>query len=449
MGECILVVEDDTALRELLVDVLAAAEYAAVGFAQGDRALEYLATASADLVITDLVMPGIPGEELLSTLRKQWPAMHVIVLTAFGTIDSAIELVKGGAFDYLTKPVGTDDLLLSVERALTESRLRREVARLSREQSGVLPAGMIGASRPMHELASLIGRTAVSSHGVLITGESGTGKELVARALHQLSGRKNFVAVNCAALPEQLLESELFGHERGAFTGADQQRNGLFHSADHGTLFLDEVAELPLRLQPKLLRALESGEIRRIGSSQITMVNARILAATNRDLAAEVEEGRFREDLYWRLNVLHLEVPPLRERPADVILLAEHFLAADMPGHRKTLASDTVAVLGAYPWPGNVRELRNAIQRAMTLSSGDTIRPDDLPPRICGQAGVATILRSARTSKLSLRELERIYVLDVLREAGGNKSRAAEILGLDRKTLYRKLQEYNEEVSSP
>jgi len=452
MPERILLAEDDRELRAFLTEVLQDAGYAVADFPSADAALRALAAGeTVDLVITDLVMPGTRGHELLRTLRSSHPELNVIIITAFGSIDSAIELVKAGAYDYLTKPFGTDELLLAVERALSESRLRREIARLSR--TATPPPGFIGASRPMQEIFRLLQPTARARQPVLITGESGTGKELVARALHQASGRGPFVAVNCAALPEHLLESELFGHEKGAFTGAHHDKPGLFEAAHTGTLFLDEIAELPAALQPKLLRALEDGEVRRVGATTPRHLDVRVIAATNKDIDDEVRQGRFRQDLYWRLNVLHIHLPPLRERPADIPLLAEHFLeqARAQRGTGPThIPPDTMALLTAYPWPGNVRELKNAIERAATLATTDEIRPDDLPPRIREAGRAATLVADAAQRRLSLRDLERAYIFEILRQTGGNKSRAAEILGLDRKTLYRKLEEYGaDEPTSP
>jgi DNA-binding NtrC family response regulator len=437
MSDHIVIAEDDRELRAFLAEALEDAGYTVSDFPTADAALEYLANGGgADAVITDLIMPGMRGHELLDQLRARRPEVNVIIITAFGAIDSAIALVKAGAYDYLTKPFSTDELLLSLERALEESRLRREVALLSRAAPHPLP-GFIGASRAMHEVHDLVHRAAAAPFPVLITGESGTGKELVARALHQLSGREGrFVPINCAALPENLLESELFGHEKGAFTGADRQKPGLLEAAHRGTLFLDEVTELPMALQPKLLRALEDGEVRRLGSTQPRRFDVRFVAATNRDLEQQVQHGRFRDDLYWRLHVLHIHVPPLRERPADVPLLAEHFLAG------RPLSHQAMAVLAAYPWPGNVRELRNAVERAATLATAREIRPEDLPPRIRNAVGATLRLADASRRNLPLRDLERAYILEILRQSGGNKSRTAEILGLDRKTLYRKLDEY-------
>lgn len=438
-GEHIIIVEDDRELRQYLGEVVADAGYEVTTFATADDALAALtAQEEADLVITDLVLPGMRGQQLLREVRAHRPELNIIIITAFGAIDSAIELVKAGAHDYLTKPFGSEELLLAIERALDESRLRREVARARRGRPET-PPGFVGASRAMQEVYALITRAANSDLPVLVTGESGTGKELVARGLHHASGRKAFVAVNCAALPENLLESELFGHVRGAFSGADRDKPGLFEAADGGTLFLDEIAELPRPLQPKLLRALEAGEVRRVGATTPRSVDVRIVAATNRDIEQRVDDGLFRADLFWRLNVLHIHMPPLREHPADIPLLAEHFAAG------RTITPAAMALLSAHAWPGNVRELRNTIERAAALSMTGEIHPDDLPQRVQDAASTASRVAQASRRQLSLRELERDYILEVLRSTGGNKSRAAEILGLDRKTLYRKLEEYSEE----
>jgi DNA-binding NtrC family response regulator len=439
MPERIVLAEDDTQLREFLCEVLDEAGYDVSDFPTADGALAHLvAGGTADAVITDLIMPGMRGHELLAEVRRHRPELNVIIITAFGAIDSAIALVKAGAYDYLTKPFGTDELLLTLERALEESRLRREVARLA-GSAMVLP-GFVGASRAIQDVYSLVRRAAGSASPVLITGESGTGKELVARALHQLSARTGrFVAVNCAALPENLLESELFGHEKGAFTGADREKPGLLEAAHLGTLFLDEITELPASLQPKLLRTLEEGEVRRLGATNARTFDVRFVTATNRDLDRQVAENRFRDDLYWRLHVIHIHLPPLRERTADIPLLVEHFLGG------RNVSPDAMAVLATYPWPGNVRELRNALERAATLAAGPEIRVEDLPPRIRDAGNAAVRVADASRRNLPLRDLERAYILEVLRQTGGNKSRAADILGLDRKTLYRKLDEYRAE----
>jgi len=453
MAEQVMVVEDDRELRELLVDLLGEAGYESVPMPGADAALQAIeAGLPCDLVLTDLLMPGIRGEVLLERLRDLRPELNVIVMTAFGSIGSAIELVKAGAYDYLTKPLDSDVLLGTTRRALEESRLRREAAQATRAAGAEPPAGFVGASKPMQRLFQLVARVGAARQPVLITGESGTGKELVARALHARSGRGAFVAVNCGAIPENLLESELFGHERGAFTGADRAKEGLIEAADGGSLFLDEIGELPLALQPKLLHALEHADVRRVGATQPRAVDVRFILATNRDLEAEVESGRFREDLFWRLNVIHLHVPPLRERPADIPLLAEHFLEAARreaagAGVPEAIAAPAMALLTAYPWPGNVRELRNAIHSAAAMSSARELRAEDLPPRIRSGGEAASLVAGASQQQLSLHELERLYVLEILRQSGGNKSRAADTLGLDRKTLYRKLQEYR--LASP
>jgi transcriptional regulator with PAS, ATPase and Fis domain len=305
------------------------------------------------------------------------------------------------------------------------------------------PSDVVAESVQLKQLIELVDRVALVPHPVLLTGESGTGKEVFARLIHNRSRRDPFIAVNCGAVPEALIESELFGHERGAFTGAERDKHGLVEAANGGTLFLDEVGELPMSLQPSLLRFLESGEVRRVGSTRANTFDVRVIAATNRDLEGEMRSGRFREDLYWRLNVLHLDVPPLRERVADVPALAEKFLRD--AGCPLALDHTTMSVLVSYAWPGNVRELRNVMQRAATFARGDSIMPDDLPDRLREANKAAALVASASQQQLPLRAVERAYVLEVLRRVEGNKSRAAEILDLDRKTLYRKLAEYASE----
>ncbi len=441
--EMVLVVDDDTSLRETVVEVLAAHGYQAVACAGAEEAIEHLQARGADVVVTDLRMPGMKGEALLEEVRRTFPEVPVIAVTAFGSVQQAMDLTRAGAADYLEKPFRTQPLLDSIARVLAESAPRRGQARLVREQGAHLDE-IAGASPPMRALFERIARVAASPAPVLITGESGTGKEPVARAVHRASGRKDLLAVNCGAIPDQLLESELFGHVKGAFTGATAEKQGLFHAAHRGTLFLDEIGELPLALQPKLLRAIETGEVRRVGETQSRTLEVRIVAATNRDLAAEVEEGRFREDLYWRLRVLHLEVPPLRERPTDVPLLVDWFLQQRDRGAAagKTLTPAAVALLADYHWPGNVRQLLNTVEAVLVFTPANEIGPEDLPDEIRRASGNREVIRSAAERGLTLAELERDFIFEVLRRAGGNKTRAAELLGIPRRTLYRRLDEY-------
>ena len=450
MNERVLVAEDDPDMREILQEVLSESGYQIISVADGAEALDLIKQdhVSLDLVITDVRMPGVKGDEILSAVRDRRAEAPVIVITAFGSVEQAVEMVKAGAFQYITKPFKATELLRAVEWALEETAPLREQARMRRDMPSA-PACIIGASRPMRELFDLIARAAPSGSTVLVTGESGTGKELVGRSIHDLSGRKGrFVPINCSAIPSELIEAELFGHTGQAFTGARQSRPGLFETAHDGTIFLDEIGELPLAVQPKLLRTLQESTIRRVGASTELTVNVRVVAATNRDLEEEVREGRFREDLYWRLNVIHMRVPALRERPFDIPLLVEHFLcqAAEKAGRPPLdVLPETLAILTAYSWPGNVRELQNAIERAVTLARGARLTTDDLPERVSKSGGAAAFIARSSDRELTLREVERGYILEILRKAGGNKTRAAELLGLDRKTLYRKLDEYRAE----
>jgi len=446
MNETILIVEDDADLRELIEEIFEEAGFRVLSSANGRQALELINadTEIIDLIVTDVQMPEMKGDELLCAARQKRAETPVVVVTAFGSVENAVEMVKKGAFQYLTKPFQTKDLLRAARAALEASEAPRAQAALRRCQPET-PARIIGASQPMRRLFDLVNRAAASPANVLITGESGTGKELFARAVHESSGRQGaFVAVNCAAIPGELVESELFGHTGQAFTGAKTARTGLFESADGGTILLDEIGELPLTVQPKLLRVLQEGTIRRVGADREIPVDVRVIAATNRDLEKEVGAGRFREDLYWRLNVIHLHIPPLRERAFDIPLLVEHFLTKAARGGSEPLevAPETLALLTAYPWHGNIRELENTIERAVALTSGAVLTPDDLPERVRRSGGGSALLAKAKTAHLTIAELECEYILEILRETGGNKSRAAEILGLDRKTLYRKLDEY-------
>lgn len=445
MKNRILIVEDDTDLRELLEEVFDEENYETITAENGAAALKYVADEKEiiDLVVTDVQMPEMKGNELLKIIRERRIETAVIVMTAFGSVEQAVDLVKKGAFQYITKPFQTKDLLAVADAALKSTEAVRAAARMRREQSD-LPTRVIGASRQIRDLLDLVNRAGKSHSNILITGESGTGKELIARAVHESSNRKGaFIAVNCAAIPGDLFESELFGHTGQAFTGAKTARVGLFESADEGTIFLDEIGELPLSVQPKLLRALQENTIRRIGDSREKSVNVRVIAATNRNLETAVSEGSFREDLYWRLNVIHLHVPPLRERIFDIPLLIEHFLNKyQRDGIILEISAEALAILTAYTWNGNVRELENTLERAVALARGSVLTPEDLPERIRNNGTSSALLAKAKTGRMTLAELEREYILETLNEFRDNKSKTAEVLGLDRKTLYRKLEEY-------
>jgi DNA-binding NtrC family response regulator len=368
-------------------------------------------------------------------------------MTAFGSVETAIQAMKQGAYDYLMKPVKNDELLRATERGFREALLRSEINRLRREVGKEFSFSQIlGKSKPMREVFELIRRVANSPTNILITGESGTGKELVAKAIHYNSDRKDapFIPVNCAAIPDQLLESELFGHMRGSFTDAKGDKHGLFEEAHKGTLFLDEISELPITLQAKLLRAIQEKEIRRIGATKPISVDVRIIAATNLNLAEEVKAKRFREDLYYRLNVIEVKLPPLRDRREDIPLLVDGFLkkCGEARGKEvKGVTESALAMLMDYMWPGNVRELENVVERAVTLSRREKIMPDDLPPIVQGALGDRRVLEEAAEKTLPLHEIEKEYIKKILEKTGGNKYQAAQVLGIDRKTLYRKLAE--------
>jgi len=444
--ERVLLVEDDPSFRRALGEVVARRGFQLSSVSRAPEALERLQEETVDVVVTDLAMPGMRGDALIQEMARSFPEVPVIAITAFGSVDSAVALTRAGASDYLTKPFRTARLLEVLDRVLEESRSRRAFARARRRVADHLQ-GIMGESPQMLRLFDRIGRVASSPAPVLISGESGSGKELVARAVHQASGRDVFLPVNCGALPANLLESELFGHSRGAFTGAERDKKGLFEAADGGTLFLDEVGELPLALQPKLLRAVEGGQIRRVGEVEARPVDVRIVAATHRDLERLVSDGDFREDLFWRLHVLHLDVPPLRDRKSDLPLLVEVFLSRirERDGEPEwSVAPEVLEVLKQETWPGNVRQLFSVLERAVAFAEDRLIRPEHLPANLRRRAKQALRVGGAKKRNLSLAELEREYILEVLREAGGNKSEASKILGIPRRTLYRRLETYGD-----
>ncbi|HEU4371050.1 MAG TPA: sigma-54 dependent transcriptional regulator [Methylomirabilota bacterium] len=439
MPASLLVADDDPVARDLLVEVLAAEGYRVQAADSGEACVRLAEAQPFDLALVDLRMPDLDGLAVLRRLSALRPPVPVLILTAFATLQTAIETIQAGAWDYLSKPFRIDEIKLGVARALEAQRLARENLQYRRQldaRYGV--QNLVGQSPPIVEIYKQVARLAALDTTVLIQGETGTGKELVARAIHQASARSSrpLVVVDCTALPEALFESELFGHERGAFTGAAGARRGLLETAEGSTCVLDEIGELPRALQVKLLRVLQERVVRRVGGNDEIPVDVRIVAATNRDLRKLVEEGTFREDLYYRLNVVTITVPPLRERSSDVPLLARHFLDKYAPTGSRAVtgfADETLALLCAYAWPGNVRELEHAVERAVALSTAALILPDDLPAEVRAAAG-----RAARpAARLTLEDMKRWYVAQILDEVGGNKARAAEILGIDRRTLYR------------
>jgi len=442
----ILIVDDEEQMRELLVKVLDKNGYQVSAAGDGEQALALLEKEPVDLVVTDVRLPGIGGLEALKAIKELNPEIVVIIMTAFGSIDQAVQAVKEGAYDYINKPFKIDEMLLTMEKALEERRLRHEVTTLRKElRTRYHFESIIGKSRAMQEVFSLIEQVGGSRSTVMIYGKSGTGKELVAKAIHYNSQRasKSFVAVNCAAIPSELLESELFGHEKGAFTGAIATKVGKFELATGGSLFLDEVGSMRLDLQAKILRALQEREIERVGGTRTIKIDVRVIAATNRDLKKAVEEDAFREDLYYRLNVVPITLPDLKDRQEDIPLLANHFMqkfAQESNPAIREISKEAMAILLSYPWPGNVRELENVIERAVTLGHGPAIQPSDLPQHLAGGAGP---VEKALVHEATLEDLERDYIKAVLRQTKGHQIRAAAILGIDRRTLYRKIRRYN------
>ncbi len=445
---CLLVVDDEQGVRESL-RMLFKRDCDVATAGSVDEAEQFLQGSSPDLILLDLVMPGRSGLDLLASLAEQLDPPPVVVLTATKTVATAVEAMKRGAVDYVTKPFEVEALRIKVRKLLERRDLEREVVRLRAEVDGQESlGGLVGASRLMRELFQTVRRVAAARATVLIQGESGTGKELVARAIHDLSERAEgpFVAVNCAAIPDPLIESELFGHERGAFTDARERRIGKFETAAGGTLFLDEIGELGIAVQAKALRALQEKQIERLGGSTPNAVDVRVVAATNRDLEADVAEGRFRADLFYRINVVPIELPTLAERREDIRRLAEHFLAAaraDASRGPRAISREAIAALERYPWPGNVRELENAIERAVALAEGEVLEVGDLPPAIVRAGELESLGESVRTGKLgfedALGNFEKTLILEALERAGGNQTRAAAQLQITRRALKLKM----------
>jgi len=445
----VLVVDDDKSMLELSSERLKKRQFEVVtarGVAEAKVALD---AAEPDVVVTDLNMPGQSGIQLCEWVVTNRSDTPVIVITAFGSLDTAVAAIRAGAYDFITKPFEIDVLSIALERALKHRELRHEVKRLRTLLDATRGMGdLLGESPVMLELKELMARVAESQASVLVTGESGTGKEVVARLLHQKGPRvdRPFLALNCAAMPEHLIESELFGHVRGAFTDAKTDKVGLFVQANHGTLFLDEIGDMPLSLQPKLLRVLEERKVRPVGGGKEIPVDLRLIAATHRDLEDAIVSGQFREDLYFRLNVIQIALPPLRARGNDVLLIAQSFVETFAKQAGKAvvgLSPEAAERLSSYAWPGNVRELRNAIERAVALTRHESITVDDLPERIRAYKVSHVLVASHDPEELvNLAEVEKRYIARVLGAVGGNKSTASRILGIDRTTLYKKLAQY-------
>jgi two-component system response regulator AtoC len=445
MEKTVLLIEDEKLMRITLEDALKAAGYGVASFETGTEGIRAFADVDDNVVATDMRLPDTSGLEVLREVGRS-SDVPVIVMTAFGTIKDAVEAMKLGAFDYITKPCPLDEFLLLVARALEVGRLRDENVRLRRDINRYYCfPNIIGESAAMKKIFSLIEKVAASDSTVLLLGESGTGKELIATTIHYQSRRKDrpIIKVNCGALPESLIESELFGHEKGAFTGAVRRRPGRFELADGGTIFLDEIGDIPLATQTKLLRVIQEKTFERVGGSDTLSVDCRIIAATNRNLEADVKAGRFREDLYYRLHVIPMTLPPLRERKEDIPRLVDFFLGKckDKLLRNFRLSEEVMQALLGYDYPGNIRELENILERCVTLSSSDTIGKDDLPPALFKQTGA--------TARLSLSEVaaqaETEYIGRTLRTVKGNKTKAAELLGISRKTLWEKMNAYGVE----
>ena len=452
----ILLVDDEPSILSVLCTVLKAEDYDVVAASDGQQAIEMVRNENFDLLISDIRMSPVNGMDLLRLVHDEKPTTSVIMLTAYGSVETAIEALKLGAFDYVTKPFKVDELLITVQRALSYRDALNENASLKQQLETRYEFDKIIAESPsMKNVCEMIRRVAPTDTTVLIYGQSGTGKELIAKAIHTHSprGKKQFLPVNCAALPEPLLESEMFGHAKGSFTGASSDKEGLFEAAHGGTIFLDEIGSMPLSIQGKLLRVLQEKEVRRVGSNKTVPVDARVLAATNTPLEQLIEEGTFREDLYYRLSVIPIEIAPLRERPDDILPLVYHVLKAETPTELEppTIDADVCAMFESYDWPGNVRELENAVKHAITFARDRHITSDVIPPRIAaataslaGHEGASFDASRCKSLKAFLRQQEKDYLSQVLKHTGGDKERAAKTLRISLATLYRKLPDATE-----
>jgi DNA-binding NtrC family response regulator len=445
----VLIVDDEADSREALAELTQRWGYDVQTASDGTEALRRSIEWHPDVILTDLVMPNMDGLWLLRALRAELPDCPVVLLTGRGTIQTAVQAIREGAFDFIEKPLEVPRLRIVMERALEKKETMREVQLLRRRLAALAPGtDMIGSGPGMQRVFELVKKVAPSNASVVITGESGTGKEVVARAIHNLSPRreKPFLALNCSAIPATLIESELFGYERGAFTGADQRRLGNFELAQNGTFFLDEIGEMPLELQAKVLRVLEDHRIRRLGGRSEVEVDVRVICATNRDLKEEIKRGRFREDLYFRLHVFTIALPPLKERREDIPLLVHHFIEkynAETGKRVQGLAPSAMGLLQGYSWPGNIRELRNTVERAMILVDGEIIGEEHLPPDMQASPEAATLRVPLG---IPMDKVEKEYILASLQRNGGNKARTAEVLGISEKTLYNKLNRYAAEA---
>ena len=442
----ILIVDDEESTRELFAELLQRWGYDVDQTADGHGALKLAAETHPDVIISDLVMPKLDGLALVRALREEQPDTPVVIITGKGTIDAAVEAVREGVFDFVEKPLDPARLKVILQRALEKKETLHEMQvlrrRLGQVDAGV---GLVGNSPPMRKAMELVEKVAPSKASVVITGQSGTGKEMVARAIHQLSPRRDkpFIAINCSAIPASLIESEMFGHERGAFTGADQRRLGAWELADGGTLFLDEIGEIPIELQAKFLRVIEEERLRRLGGKSEIAVDVRVISATNRDLKEEIKAQRFREDLYFRLNVFHINLAPLKERRDDIPVLVQHFIdrfSRDAGKKLHGLSPPAMKLLCDYGWPGNIRELRNTLERAVILCGTGMIEPEHLPSELAGGGGESAYLKLPYG--LPLREIEKEYILATLHRLQNNKARTAQALGISEKTLYNKLYRY-------